>query len=182
MRMTALACAVLFSFVCFAASPTLGEPFNTENTASDVHLENGAALHFSAHSTGTIFVDHAVIEQGAAHVSNFAGYKVQAGELQIETDKPTTQAAIRIGQNSIEIASLGGNLRVSAAGTLLTTVSSGSRLAFQNTGATPPAQTGAAPGKKARSELKTWTWIIIGISAAALAIGLTAVAQGKSPL
>ncbi len=172
MKLTALVGAVLFSVVCFA-----GETFNTADTASDVHLENGVALHLAPHSNGTIYSDHAVLDQGAAHLTNFPGYKVQAGGLQIEAETPNAQAAIRVQQNTIEIASIGGNLQVSAGGALLTRVTSGSRLSFQNSGATPAKSS----GKKPHSELRTWTWVIIGVSAAALAIGLTAAAEGKSP-
>ena len=109
MKLTAVVGAVLFSVVCFA-----GETFSTENTATDVHLENGVAVHLAPHSNGTIYSDHAVLEQGAAHVSNFSGYQVQAGGLQIESETPNTQAAIRVQQNTIEVASLGGSLKVSA--------------------------------------------------------------------
>lgn len=171
MKLAALVGAVLFSVVCLSA-----ETFSTENTTSDVHLENGVAVHLAPHSNGAIYSDHAVLEEGAAHVSNFSGYKVQAGGLQIEAETPNTQAAIRVQGNFIEIASLGGNLAVSAGGVPLTRVAAGSRLSFQNSGAT-----GASPAKRPHSEVRTWTWVIVGIAAAALAIGLTAAAQGKSP-
>ena len=176
MKLTALACAALFSVVCFAAAPTVGEPFNTESTASDVHLENGVAVHLAARSIGTIFSDHAILEEGAARLSNFNGYPVQARGLQIESETPNAQAVIRFQKDTIEIASIGGPLKVSAGGALLTRVTSGTRMSFQNTGAT------AGPARKRQwSETKTWVCVIIGVSAAALAIGLTAAAQGKSP-
>ncbi len=176
MKLTALACAVLFSVVCFAAAPTVGEPFHTGNAATDVQLESGVAVHLAARSTGTIFTDHAVLVEGAARISNFSGYPVEAHGLQIESETPNAQAVIRFQKDAIEVASMGGALNVSAGGALLTRVTSGTRMSFQNTGATI-----GPSGKRRWSETKTWVCIIVGISAAALAIGLTAAAQGKSP-
>jgi len=61
-------------------------------------------------------------------------------------------------------------------------ITAASKASFQNSGAAP-GQTGAAPARKTkkRSETKTFLWVMGGIAAAALAIGLTAAAQGKSP-
>ena len=96
MKLTALVCALIFSVVCSAASPTIGtltsadkvetnlsdgSVVQTAETASDVRLEGGAALHLAARSSGAVFSDHAVLEQGAARVSHFVGYAVQARDV-----------------------------------------------------------------------------------------------------
>jgi hypothetical protein len=197
MKLTALVCAAVFSVVCFAASPTIGvvatsstagetslidgSALKTENTASDVRLDNGVAVHFAPRSAGTVFTDHTVLEQGAARVSNFASYPIEAGKLSVQSETPGTEAVIRLENRTIEIASLGGALKVTDGGAMLTRVEAGTKMSFQNSGATP-GQSGASPApRKPRSETKTWLWVIGGISAAALAIGLTAAAQGKSP-
>ena len=196
MKLTAHVCAVMFSVVCFGAEPTIGvvsspgmgeaslangSALTTENGTRDVRLENGAAVHLAARSSGKIFADHAVLDRGAVQVTSFAGYPVQAGQLRIESETPEAQAVIRMQPGSVEVASIGGPVKVTDGGAMLTRVMAGSRMSFQNTGATAVAQTGAAAGKKPRSEAKTWAWVIVGVSAAALAIGLTAAAQGKSP-
>ncbi len=155
---------------CFADASV-----QTQATARDVVLENGVSLRLEARSTGAIYADHAVLEQGAARVSHFAGYQVRAGDLLIEADAPTSQAVIRVERDSVEVASLGGPVRVSDGGVMLTRVASGSKVSFQSTGAAPGAKS------KGPSETKVFVWVIIAISAAALAIGLTAAAQGKSP-
>jgi hypothetical protein len=179
--------ALLLSLVpCLAGVPD-GSVLQTTDAAHEVQLENGVAFRLAAHSVGTIYADHAVLDQGAARIGNFAGYNLDAGQLEIESETPGTQAVIRLEQKTIEVASIGGSLRVIDGGAMLTRVASGSKMSFQNSGASPnpsgatPAQTGAAPGPKKHSETKTWLWVIGGISAAALAIGLTAAAQGKSP-
>jgi hypothetical protein len=75
-------------------------------------------------------------------------------------------------------------LSVDASPDLSPQIAAASKAAFQNSGATP-GQTGATPAParktKKRSETKTFLWVMGGIAAAALAIGLTAAAQGKSP-
>jgi len=196
MKLTALVVSALFlSYLCAAATPTIGtissistgETSLTEgsliaasNTASDVRLESGVNVHLAARSSGTIFSDHAVLGQGSARVSNFAGYSVQAGQLQIDSDTPGTEAIVRLQKDSIEIASLGGDVKVSSGGAMLTRVVSGTRMSFQSSGASQ-GKSGAAPGNRTSSETKVWIWVIVGISAAALAIGLTAAAKGKSP-
>jgi hypothetical protein len=179
MKLIAPACTALLSVACFAGSPTIGERLNTENAPSDIRLDSGVAVHLAARSTGTIFNDHAVLEHGAAHIGNFLGYEVQAGPLRIKSETPETQMAIRIEEKRIQIASIGGDLNVSDGMSLLTRVSAGTRMSFQNSGATQPAQTGASR-RGSKVNLKTWGWVVLGIAAAALAIGLTAVAQGKS--
>ena len=155
--------------VCLADAPV-----ETGNSARDVVLTNGVALRLEARSVGSIYADHAVLEQGAARVSHFGGYLVQAGDLFIESEAPESQAIIRLESNSIEVASLGGPVKVTDGGVMLTRVAAGSKVAFQKTGAAPG-------GKKGPSETKVFVWVIVAISAAALAIGLTAAAQGKSP-
>ena len=155
--------------VCLADAPV-----QTENSARDVVLPNGVSLRLEARSVGSIYADHAVLEQGAARVSHFGGYLVQAGDLLIESEAPAAQAIVRFENNTIEVASLGGPVKVTDGGVMLTRVAAGSKVAFQNTGAAPG-------GKKGPSETKVFVWVIVAISAAALAIGLTAAAQGKSP-
>jgi ferric-dicitrate binding protein FerR (iron transport regulator) len=149
-------------------------PVHTDGEARDVVLANGVAIRMEARSAGTIYADHAVLEQGAARVSHFGGYRVEAGDWLIEPESPGAEAVIRLEKNSVEVASLGGAVRVSDGGAMLTRVTAGSRMAFQNTG--------AAPGPKGRgpSGTKVFVWVIVAVSAAALAIGLTAAAQGKS--
>jgi len=154
---------------CFADAPV-----HTEGAARDVVLANGVSLRLEARSIGTIYADHAVLEQGAARVSHFGGYQVQAGGLLIESETPASQAVIRLENNTIEVASMGGPVRVTDGGVMLTRVAAGSKVAFQATGAAPGA-------KKGPSETKVFVWVIVAISAAALAIGLTAAVQGKSP-
>ena len=167
-----------------------GTTLQTASAPTDVRLENGVSFRIATRSEGTLYGDHAVLRQGAARVSNFSGYPVDARGFQIRPDVPGAEAVIRLENKTVEIASIGGSVTVTDGGAMLTRVGAGAKMSFQQSGAASPdqnqqpTQTGAAPlppAQRGPSEKKTLIWVI-GISAvAALAIGLTAAAQGKSP-
>ncbi len=170
--------------MCFAAGPNVlpeGTQLETAAAASDVTLQNGVDLHFSARSGGTAFRDHLVLDDGAIRVSHFNGYPINARQLQIEAPDSSTQAVVRLTKGTVEVASLGGSLNVTDGGVMLTRVVAGTRMSFQQSAAST-AQTGAAPARKRLpSDQHTMIWLIGITAVAALAIGLTAAAQGKSP-
>ena len=196
MKLTALVCAVVFSVVCFGASPTIGvvtslgngetsltegSTLKTAGAESEVRLDNGVAVRLAPRSAGTVFGDHAVLEEGAARVSHFGGYAVQVGDLTVAADTADSQAVIRVQRESIEVASVGGPVSVTDGGAMMTRVAAGTKISFQNSGASP-GKSGASPAKnRTPNETKVWLFVIGGVAVAALAIGLTAAAQGKSP-
>jgi hypothetical protein len=108
--------------------------------------------------------------------------------LEIGSDEAGAQAIVRINRKAIEVASVGGAVNVMDGG-LLTRVAAGTKMSFQQSGASnTPAQqsasTGAsqvAPKSKMPGDEKTFLWAIGITAVAALAVGLTAAAQGKSP-
>jgi hypothetical protein len=163
-----------------------GTSLKTASSPSDIHLDNGASVRLATRSAGTLFSDHVVLDQGAVRVNSFSGYQVNAGQFLIQADSPEAQAVVRFNKKTIEVASLGGALRVTDGGAMLTRVASGTKMSFRQSGASPGqpqqvAQTGAAPAPRGPSDRKTLLWVIGITAAAALAIGLTAAAQGKSP-
>lgn len=177
----------LLSSSCFGASPGGGRALTPEGmqvetalASREFSLENGVHLRLSPGSAGKVFSDHVVLEQGSVRVGHFNAYTVDAGQLQIQATDPGAQAVVRMTNNLVEVASLGGGLSVTDGGAMLTRVVSGTRLSFQQSGAS--GQTGAAPPrKKLPSDTHIMTWTIVVTGVAALAIGLTAGAQHKSP-
>ena len=163
-----------------------GTVLQTTGTPSDVRLENGVSVRLATRSEGTLYFDHAVLGKGAMRVGNFSGFSVNARDLKIDSDTPGSAAVIRLTKKTVEVASIGGDVRVMDSG-LLTRVAAGTKMSFQQTGTSPdqnaaqPTQTGAAPAPRGPSDTKTFIWVIGLTAAAALAIGLTAAAQGKSP-
>ena len=187
---TLFAAAILCASSCYGAPAigmatgnstiTEGMQLETAAAASDVCLQNGVSLRLFPKSEGMVFSDHVVLEDGSLRAGHFNGYTIHAGDLQIQASETTTQAVVRMMNKTIEVASVGGNLNVTDGGAMLTRVASGTRMAFQQPIAS--AQTGQTPAhKKLPSEEHVMLWLIVATGAAALAIGLTAAAQGKSP-
>ena len=185
----ALTAAALCASSCFGASPAIGttadntailEGTQLETTAAarDVSLGNGVNVRLSPRSAGTVFSDHIVLEEGSLRVGHFNGYTVDAGELQIQATDPGAQAVVRVTSKVVEVASVGGNLNVTDGGAMLTRIVSGTRVSFRQGG--PPPQ-GPSRHKMLPSDENIMLWMIAVTGAAALAIGLTAAAQGKSP-
>lgn len=209
--------AVLSAAPAFSASPSIGvatavgsysvdsssvtgntDVFNgtqlrTTIAPSDVHLANGADVRLATRSQGTLFSDHLELSDGALRVSKFDSYPVHARQLQIQADTPGAEAIIRMKGRTVEIASLGGTVRVTDGGAMLTRVSAGTKIAFQNTTA-PPAQSGAAPGQAPAatgaapapeqgplSNKKAILWTAGVCAVGGLVVGLIAAEQGKTP-
>jgi ferric-dicitrate binding protein FerR (iron transport regulator) len=180
MRLPVLLVAVLFPAIGFCTEE--GSVLQTESAPREVHLDNGIDVLMASRSMGTLYGDRVVLERGAARVSHFDGYRVDAGQLHIEADTPGAEAVVRMHKSEIQVASTRGALKITDGAALVTRVTVGSKMSFQNSGASADqSASGAAPEKKPRSELKTYLWVIGGIAAAAIAIGFVATAQGKSP-
>lgn len=162
-----------------------GSRLQTTSAPSEVHLSSGADVRLGTRSAGTFYADHVSLEQGAVRVGSFNGLTVSARQLQIAGDEPGSEAIVRMNRKTIEVASLGGAVNVMDSG-LLTRVAAGTKMSFQ-AGQTPDqsatTNTGAAPkpARKMPSDEKTFLWVIGITAVAALAIGLTAAAEGKSP-
>lgn len=214
---TLAAAALLSAAPAFSASPSIGvataigsysvdsasvtgnaDVFNgtqlrTTISPSDVHLENGADVRLATRSAGTVYQDHLELSDGALRVANFDGYPVQVRQLEVQADTPGSEAIIRMRGRTVEIASLGGAVKVSDGGAMLTRVAAGTRLAFQTTappaaqsGASAgqaPASTGAAPAPEQGplSNKKAILWAAGICAVGGIVVGSIAAAQGKSP-
>lgn len=160
-----------------------GAELETTSTPSEIRLQNGADVRLSSKSAGAVFSDHAVLERGALRVQNFDNYRVDVRQLRIQADSPQSEAVVRLKDKTIEVASLGGSVRVGDGASMLTHVGAGTRMSFQNQNA---GQTGAQSGAvSSRPTVASDTHVLlwfIGITAgAAIAIGCVAAAKGKSP-
>lgn len=168
-----------------------GTELRTTVALGDVHLESGVNVRLATRSAGTVFGDHMVLREGAVRVTNFDSYPVQVQDLQVQADGPGSAAIVRMTAKTIEVASLGGTVKVTDGGAMLTRVAAGTKMSFQNqtnpasppgqTGAAP-AQTGAAPAEKGpMSDKKAILWAAGVCAVGAIVVGSIAAAQGKSP-
>ncbi len=158
-----------------------GTALETTVTPRDVNLQNGVAVRFATRSAGTVYNDHLILQQGAVRIANFDNYAVDAQQLRIEADDPGTQAVVRMTGKTIEVASIGGSLKVTDGGAMLTRVAAGTKVSFQQTSA-KPAQTGAAPAPKGPITDSKGFWVAVIVCAVGAAVlGGVAAAQGKNP-
>ena len=168
---------------------TDGTVLQTTGSPSDIRLENGVSVRLATRSEGTIYSDHAELGQGAMRVGNFSGFSVNARDLQIQGDSPASEAVIRLTKKTVEVASIGGDVRVMDSG-LLTRVAAGTKMSFDQTGATPnqnaqaaqPAKSGAAPAPRGPSDSKTFLWVIGICAAARLGDWLNRLGTGQEPV
>lgn len=172
-----------------------GTQLRTTISPSDVHLTSGTDVRLATRSEGTLFSDHMELRDGALRVSKFDGYPVQVRQLQVEADTPGASAIVRVKGRTVEIASLGGTVKVTDGGAMLTRVLAGTKMAFQNqTSPTPAAQSGASPGQAPAttgaapapeqgplSNKKAILWAAGVCAVGGLVVGLIAAEQGKSP-
>jgi hypothetical protein len=134
-----------------------------------------------------LYEHRVVLERGMLRASHLDNYIIDVRHLEIAADTPGAEAVIRIKKDTVEVASLGGAVKVSQGETMLARVAAGAKASFQSGASADQKQplsqttTGAAPAPRGPSDKKTFYWIIGVTAAAALAIGLTAAAQGKSP-
>jgi ferric-dicitrate binding protein FerR (iron transport regulator) len=169
-----------------------GTQLRTTIAPGDVHLENGVDLRLATRSAGTVFGDHMVLREGAVRVANFASYPVQVQDLQVQADVPGTTAIVRTTARTIEVASIGGTVKVTDGGAMLTRVAAGTKMSFQTQASSPnpdqtgtaPGQTGAAPAPAEKgpiSDKKAFLWAAGVCGVGAIVVGSIAAAQGKSP-
>ena len=84
----------------------------TGKASSEVLLRNGAALTLGIDSSGTIYADHLLLQEGATKVDNMNGYSVHAADYRIDEGQPASQAVVRIEEDMVEVAALSGSLNV----------------------------------------------------------------------
>lgn len=168
------------SLVTGSANIFDGTEVRTTTAPSDLHLQNGVTVHLATRSAGTVYSDRVVLREGAARVDNFSDYTIEARQLQIEAESPAARAVVRLAGKTVEVASIGGTLKVTDGGAMLTRVTAGTKSSFQQTGAAP-GQTGAAPEKGPVSDKKVFLWAAGVCLVAAAVVGGIAASQGKSP-
>jgi ferric-dicitrate binding protein FerR (iron transport regulator) len=163
-----------------------GSRLETTTAPSDIRLSNGVDVLLATRSAGRVYADRVELEQGAVRVGRFdRDFSVQVHQLTIQSDGPQSTAVVRTSGNNVEVASLGGSVRVTDGGARLTRVAAGTKMAFRPNGqdaASGQTQTGAKPGPGLEeADRNALVWSIVGISAAAVLFGSIAAAEGKSP-
>jgi hypothetical protein len=123
-----------------------GSQVNTGVTTSQIFLQGGPSVLLATNTGATLYADHLVLTQGSVRVDNMNKYDVQALGYRVAAEDPNAQAAIRLRDGAVEVASMSGAVRVfDPSGAMLTRVGAGTASSFK------PGQTGAGSGGGAHS-------------------------------
>jgi hypothetical protein len=123
-----------------------GSQVNTGATTSQIFLQGGPSVLLATNTGATVYTDHLVLTQGSVRVDDMSKYDVQALGYRIAADEPNAQAAVRLRDGAVEVASMSGAVRVfDPSGAMLTRVGAGTASSFK------PGQTGAGSGSGAHS-------------------------------
>ena len=121
-----------------------GSEISTGKTSSQIFLQGGPSVMLATNTGATVYNDHLVLSQGAVRVDNMSKYDVQALGYRIAADEPNSQAAVRLNQGAVEVASMSGVVKVfDTNGAMLTRIGAGTASSFK------PGQTGANGGGSA---------------------------------
>lgn len=131
-----------------------GSQIKTDVASSRVYLQNGAALTLGTYSTGTLYKDHLLLQQGSAKVDGINSYSIQAGSFRIKGAQALSQAVVRLDGSAVQIAALTGSVIVlNSRGVLLNRIVAGTAAEFQNDANAngSPGQSGATAGQSGAS-------------------------------
>lgn len=127
-----------------------GSQINTGSTASQIFLQGGPSVMLATNTGATVYNDHLVLTQGAVRVDNMNKYDVQALGYRVAEDEPNSQAAVRLREGAVEVASMSGVVKVfDPNGAMLTRVGAGTASSFK------PGQSGADAGTSNGSNSKS---------------------------
>ncbi|MBV9264624.1 MAG: hypothetical protein JO061_00500 [Acidobacteriaceae bacterium] len=171
---------------------TDGARVETALAPSQVVMENGTAILFGTRSAGVVSLDRLLLQRGAARVEAFdPNFKIRVNALEIGSDEPNTKVLVRTTGRTVEVASLGGSVRVTDDGVRMTRVMAGAKMFFDQENGAPASakqanqqtasQTGASRAPTGPSDRNTVLWFIGITGGAAIVIGSLAAAEGKSP-
>ncbi len=167
-----------------------GSQINTGSTASQIFLQGGPSVMLATNTGATVYNDHLVLTQGAVRVDNMNKYDVQALGYRVAPDEPNSQAAVRLREGAVEVASMSGALKVfDKNGAMLTRIGAGTASSFK------PGQSGADPGNTNGGTSKSgggaagaiagghkvlYTSIILGVAAAGAGAAAFVATSGSS--
>lgn len=118
-----------------------GSQINTGSVTSQLFLQGGSSVMLATNTGATVYNDHLVLTQGAVRVDNMNKYDVRALGYRVAADEPNSQAAVRLREGAVEVASMSGALKVfDQNGAMLTRIGAGTASSFK------PGQSGADPG------------------------------------
>jgi hypothetical protein len=91
-----------------------GSVVETSQASADLRLNKGVEITMSAASRGTLYSDHIVLQQGQSELMSSGSFQLQANGLHVVPGAAHSRGVVSVKPgNTIEVASLDGNLGVS---------------------------------------------------------------------
>jgi hypothetical protein len=123
-----------------------GSVVETDQATANLRLDKGTQITLSTNSRGTMYSDHAVLQQGESQVIASNSFQLQAGPVHVFPNLPNSVGIVTLKpDNSVEVASLSGSFGVSSNnGVMLANIHPGRVVNFAMQ--TPPASQTAFSG------------------------------------
>ena len=108
-----------------------GNVIETNMTASQLQLRNGANLRLAADSRARVYESRLVLEKGIGQLES-AKYRIEADSLRIEADPASTARVQVVGPRQVVVAARDGSVRVSNSnGVLIARLDRGHAMTFE---------------------------------------------------
>jgi len=110
-----------------------GSVVETDQATANLRLNKGTQITLSTNSRGTMYSDHAVLQQGETQVIASNSFQLQAGPVHVFPNLPNSVGVVTLRpDNSVEVASLSGSFGVSSNnGIMLANVHPGRVVSFE---------------------------------------------------
>ena len=153
-----------------------GSQVRTDKAASQLFLQDGASVLLATNTAATIYKDKLVLSEGAARIDNMSKLNVEAAGFRVVPDDATSQAAVRMNDGTVEVASMSGAVKVfNKEGAMLTHIGAGTASAFK-----PGGQSGASTGGGMSGIHGTSVALFASVIASFAGLGLAAAAYARS--
>jgi hypothetical protein len=123
-----------------------GSVVETDEATANLRLNKGTQITLSTNSRGTMYSDHAVLQQGQTQVIASNSFQLQANTVRVFPNQPNSVGVVSLKpDNTVEVATLSGSFGVSSNnGVMLANVHPGRIVSFamQAAGASPTAFSG----------------------------------------
>jgi hypothetical protein len=123
-----------------------GSVVETDQATANLRLNKGTQITLSTNSRGTMYSDHAVLQQGETQVIASNSFQLQAGAVRVFPNQPNSVGVVSLKPgNTVEVATLTGSFGVSSNnGIMLANVHPGRVVSFaMQAGASPTTFSGS---------------------------------------
>ncbi len=153
-----------------------GSQIRTDKAASQLFLQNGASVLLATNTAATVYNNRLVLSEGAARIDNMSSLSVEAAGFRVVPDDVASQAAVRLNNGTVEVASMSGAVKVfNKDGAMLTHIGAGTASAFKPGGQSGASTSGGLGGVSGNS------WAIFAAVLASFAgLGLASAAYANS--